>query len=1299
MFGIKSFPLAVAVAALCSASQPVFGQAPNGSGAGGYAALARQAESRRIALGSTMEGSLSASDPVFRDSSHFQVWRFSARAGQDVVIALESADFEPYMMLVDASGQTERPLRSASPDSVSKSARMAMRILTDGDYLIVANTQEARDTGRYRVSLATVAQTCAAGGPCSVESETTDGLTPINRIRVDAAPPIALGGSRSGELAPGDGRLRDSSYFDAWRFDGRAGERIVIEQMSSELDTYLILARQTPAGPESVAENDDASGSNARIAFELQETGTYVIVATSYAQDTGRYNISLRSMADACAAGGPCELAPPAGQPFFASVQAATPRTIALGDTVMGRLGQRSLTLGDGTFFDAYRFIGSANEEVAVFLSARGPDADSTDTYLHLLRREGDSLVRVAADDDGGGGTNSLVTARLPQSGEYVLVANGLAASDTGNYALALLRIADACASRGVCAVGSDLRSSETGERRRLPLFATVPGAPRRAIIVGDSASERLAAGDRTLGDGTFFDAYSFRAEAGDEVAIFLSSQEFDAFLHVVRVENDSVVDIRSNDDGGGGRNSLVTALLPQTGEYVIVANGLTATDTGSYTLNVMHIPEACATRRACAVGADLSQLAAGDAILAAPAQRISLGAPITGRLEADAAKLPDGKPFQPWRFSAGARDSVVITNSSSDFDAYLYLYRVDGGTVRQIATDDDGGGSLDAQLSLELAEAGDYLVVAGSFSASATGQYRLHVESMAVACAAGGPCAPGETSAVTGRIRPALAAAHVLLPSLDTIRGELAPTAPRLEGRGRFQSYRFTGRANDRIVITMEAERFDPYLHLALINPPSLRVVESDDDGGAGTNSRLVATLPASGEYLVVASALTGDDTTGFGPYSIRMAPCDSACAAFSETVAARSEASYQRALGAQRRRIPIEGLVEAELGASDPALSDGARFHAYWIQATAGRTLRAALQSAQFDPYLVLLRVENDSLVLVTSDDDGGEGLNALLEWPVDRSGAYVLVTTAYAQASLGRYVLNVEQAAESAREAFLATIATTAARSQLRQALAARHLPLALGQTVTGQMTDSTPQLEGRGRFQTYRFTGRTNERVVVTLESDGFDPYLYLALVNDQTLRIIGTDDDGGNGVGSRLVATLPTSGEYLVVATAFGAADSAGISPYTIKLALCDDNCASTQPRGGDGPDGWAQDAARAPRRPLPLGTAIQAQLTSTDPTLGDGSHFHAYALEATAGANLRASMESSAFDPWVVLYRVAGDSLVRVAMDDDGGEGTNALLTWRVDQSGSYVLVANSIASAATGAYTLHVTLAPRTSH
>lgn len=996
--------LATAVLAFAGAlatSPAVQAQAP----AGGYGTLARRATARPMPGDRPAEGRLTASDPRFSDGSHFQVWRVSARVGEDLIISLHSREFAAFLMVLAAGGESQQPLQVAMADTASDSAQLTFHVRADGDYLLVANTQEAGATGRYRMDLRRVE--LGAFDPSLRGGE--GGVTAIRELSFATAPLLTLGETRDGELTARDGMLADSSHFNVWRYDGRVGERLVIDLASGEFDSYLLLVRATEAGPAIFRTNDDGAGTqDAQIAVELPATGPYLIVATSFRpRTTGRYRLTLRTMADACAAGGPCATgAGPEREPFFANVLRGAASPLALGDSALARLSGSDATLGDGTPFKAYRLRGEAGQEIAIFLEARAPDATRLDPFLHLLRREGDSLIVVASDDDNGGQRNALVTARLPVGGEYIIVANGLTAADTGNFAVRVQSLADACASRAVCRIGATVRAA----------------SPNAAV--------------RTAAAGV-----------------------------------------------------------------------------------------------------------------------IALGTSVAGQFDPGSARHADGKPFASWRYTARSGERIVVTNRSTDFDALVTVFAVEGDSVREIGRDDDGAGELNAQLALEFATAGEYLIVAGSFEASAQGSYTLSLEPLDSACARGGPCAPGETSAATRRLLPALSATSRPLPPRGTLEGALAATTPHLEGGGRFQSFRFRGRANERVVITMESEGADAYLHLAFIRGAGLRLVGSDDDGGVGTNARLVATLPETGEYLVIASVLEGGADTATVQFRIARATCDEACSALQDVPGSRTLADFQPARRAESRRMPADGVIEATIARGAPRLGDGTPFHAYRIDGRSGQTLRAAVHSADFDPVVVLLRIERNRVVPVAGNDDGGDGTDALVEWPIDRSGTYLVLVTAYEADSLGSYILNVAQGPATGSDAFRQTAAAAALRPMLQQIAAAPSQPIALGGSVDGEFVADGPTLPGRGRLATFRLTGVAGQRVAVTLTADETDAYLFLVRRDGSAMRLLGEDDDSAGGTDARITLTLPADGEYLIVASEYDASNRASPRRFRVTLSL------------------------------------------------------------------------------------------------------------------------------------------------
>src|SRR5262245_55399940 len=103
---------------------------------------------------------------------------------------------------------------------------------------------------------------------------------------------ITLGQPVNGELRQGDQTLRSGEFTDAYTFQGRAGQRVVITMQSSALDSYLILG-----GPNNFQQDndDEPSGShNSRIDVTLPANGSYRLQATSYAAgERGAYTLRV----------------------------------------------------------------------------------------------------------------------------------------------------------------------------------------------------------------------------------------------------------------------------------------------------------------------------------------------------------------------------------------------------------------------------------------------------------------------------------------------------------------------------------------------------------------------------------------------------------------------------------------------------------------------------------------------------------------------------------------------------------------------------------------------------------------------------------------------------------------------------------------------------------------------------------------------------------------------------------------------------------------------------------------------
>jgi hypothetical protein len=99
-------------------------------------------------------------------------------------------------------------------------------------------------------------------------------------------------------------------------------------------------------------------------------------------------------------------------------------------------------------------------------------------------------------------------------------------------------------------------------------------------------------------------------------------------------------------------------------------------------------------------------------------------------------------------------------------------------------------------------------------------------------------------------------------------------------------------------------------------------------------------------------------------------------------------------------------------------------------------------------------------------------------------------------------------------------------------------------------------------------------------------------------------------------------------------------------------------------------------------------------------TTGDSADW--YTFHGTAGTSVTITMDSSAFDSHLYLYRApgipsAGDArstYTQIAEDDDGGVGLNSQIVLTLPATGYYVVAAESISGASDtlGDYTLGIT-------
>ncbi len=588
------------------------------------------------------------------------------------------------------------------------------------------------------------------------------------RLAAQPVRAVAVGQSVSDSLTGNDPVLRSRrSPYHLWTLQGRAGQRLVIDLMSSDFDAYLVL--RDDDGRMMGSDDDSGEGQNARLHAVLPRNGAYRVIATAVGSSArGRYTLAV--------AGWEAPDAPAAGRSA----------AIAVGETKDGILEPGDEISPDGPYQDRWTFDARAGARLTVQM--RSSDLDS---YLVVLGPDGKML---GSDDDGAGGRDAAVSLRAAAQGRYTILATSFGdepatgayrvslLEDTGDFAepgaaaaIAMgetkegrLEDGDAVGSRGLedrwtfsgragqgvridamseafdayltllrngVAVDSDddggegknariiavlpeagtytaVVSAYGGERAggRYTLALTALGGPAPApgrtgrMSISERAIGRLETGDLVRADGGLQDFWEFDARGGEDVDIEVRSTAFDTYLELYGPDGTILA---QDDDGlGEGTNSLISAHLARAGRYRVVVRAYGEKGgTGAYALAV---------------------LSAGSVARPGQVTDIRAGTTVVGRLEPGDSTAGDSTYADLFLFKPQASGEAVIDLRSSDFDAYLILQDASGHTLM---TDDDGGSGTNARISYRVTAGQTYGILANSYGGTRdTGTYRLSV-------------------------------------------------------------------------------------------------------------------------------------------------------------------------------------------------------------------------------------------------------------------------------------------------------------------------------------------------------------------------------------------------------------------------------------------------------------------------------------------------------------------------------------------------------------------------------------------
>ncbi|HEU0013758.1 MAG TPA: PPC domain-containing protein [Longimicrobium sp.] len=389
----------------------------------------------------------------------------------------------------------------------------------------------------------------------------------------------------------------------------------------------------------------------------------------------------------------------------------------------------------------------------------------------------------------------------------------------------------------------------------------------------------------------------------------------------------------------------------------------------------------------------------------------------------------------------------------------------------------------------------------------------------------------------------PAPAAAQQPITLGQTVSGMLDESDPAEEGEdGRhYDRYTYRGRAGELLLVRMESEEFDTYLMWGR-GQGAWEEVENDDDGGAGTNSRMVVRLDRNGTYEIRASAFAGDQT---GPYTL----------------------TVERAPQVSSTPITTGGTLQGTLAAGDAAGEEGGWVDYYTFRGNAGDIMTVRVSSDDFDTVVGVGRLEDGEFEELESndDDDQGDGTHSRLVFQLDSAGTYAFRVRAYSQEEDdgGAYTIALEPGGElppDCDENPEAEGCEDHHDHYGEDEEMGTNPPVAIvgaltaGQATNGQLGEGDAADEESTPYDDYTFQAAAGDRLVIEVRSDEFDPTVAIGLRDGTTFQMLEynddtEEDDAANPTNSRLEYAVEQAGTYIVRVMGF----MGGRGAYTVHV--------------------------------------------------------------------------------------------------------------------------------------------------
>lgn len=347
------------------------------------------------------------------------------------------------------------------------------------------------------------------------------------------------------------------------------------------------------------------------------------------------------------------------------------------------------------------------------------------------------------------------------------------------------------------------------------------------------------------------------------------------------------------------------------------------------------------------------------------------------------------------------------------------------------------------------------------------------------------------------------------------------------------YEVWTFAGNKGDHVQILMQGDgNLDPYL--GLLDAAGEQVLAEDDDSGGNSNAYIELTLPATADYVIIATRYGFDTGTSAGRYTLALQGNTGTTNVSNTTTGPQEVSPGVFYMGDLTLGQPVMG-----------SLSDAAYAQIYSVELQAGVEFVAVMYAAEgslLDPYLIVATEGGD--VLAEDDDSGvqaeGGKFDALVQLTIPQDGVYLVAATRSGidvGKSSGDYVLYAGIPNETP------VVNEEPVQQDLPPGMAD------MGAIVVGASASGT--IAADSFVHIYEYQGTAGEQITITMVgTGGLDAYLGLIDPNDE---VIAEDDDSAGGTDAQIAIRLSESGSYLIIATRAGLDQGSTTGPYTLKV--------------------------------------------------------------------------------------------------------------------------------------------------